>query len=71
MWRGWHTAVMTNAPPPNPRINEVWVDDDGVMKRFNGSDWVPYLDMADSPLYGPNVIEKIDVENSDDDQGGE
>jgi hypothetical protein len=67
MRRGWHTAAMTNAQPPNPNLNQVWVDDKGELKRFDGSDWVPYLDVPDSPLYEPWAVEKKDTEETDDD----
>ena len=66
MWRGWHTDAMMNAPPPNPELNQVWVDDNGEMKRFDGSGWVPYLDVPDSPLYEPQAVEKKDAGDTGD-----
>jgi hypothetical protein len=76
MWRGWHTDAMTSAPPPNPGLNQVWVDDNGEMKRFDGFGWVPYLDVPDSPLYEPQAVEKKDAGDTgngetDDGEGGQ
>lgn len=48
---------MTNSPPPDPQPNDVWVDDAGAMKYFNGTDWVPYLDLPDINLE-PNLVER-------------
>jgi hypothetical protein len=66
MWRGWHTDAMTCAPPPDPGLNQVWVDDSGEMRRFDGSGWVPYLDVPDSPLYEPQAVEKKDAGDTGD-----
>jgi hypothetical protein len=60
---------MTNAPPPNPGLNQVWVDDNGEMRRFDGSGWVPYLDVPDSPLYEPQAIERKDAGDGKADDG--
>ena len=64
---------MTNAPPPNPKLNQVWVDDNGEMKRFDGSGWVPYLDVPDSPLYEQKAVVKRDAGDgaTNDDEGGQ
>jgi hypothetical protein len=50
---------MTEVPPPNPQMNAVWVDAAGEMKYFNGSEWVPYLDVPDGGLQ-PNLVTKDD-----------
>jgi hypothetical protein len=55
--RGWHTAAMSDVPPPNPRANDVWIDDHGELRYFNGNEWVWYPDVPDSDLQ-PDVVIK-------------
>jgi len=54
---GWHTAAMSEAPPPNPKANDVWIDDHGELRYFNGNEWVPYPDVPDGDLQ-PEVVIK-------------
>jgi hypothetical protein len=53
----WHTTVMTKSPPPEPQANDVWVDDAGAMKYFNGAEWILYFDLPDVSLE-PNLLER-------------
>lgn len=48
---------MTTSPPPNPQANDTWLDDAGELKYFNGTAWVPYVDLPDVPLE-PNFLER-------------
>lgn len=40
---------MKNLPPANPRVNETWVDDDGELHVWNGSEWTLYEDRPRLP----------------------
>jgi len=48
---------MSEAPPPNPKANDVWIDDHGELRYFNGNEWVPYPDVPDGDLQ-PEVVIK-------------
>jgi hypothetical protein len=48
---------MAKSPPPDPQANDVWVDDAGEMTYFNGTAWVPYLELPDVNLE-PNLLER-------------
>jgi hypothetical protein len=50
---------MSDAPPPNPELNDAWVDAAGELKYFNGSEWVLYLDVPDGNL-PPNLVTRDD-----------
>jgi hypothetical protein len=54
---GWHTAAMSDVPPPDPKANDVWIDDHGELRYFNGTEWVPYPDVPDGDLQ-PEVVIK-------------
>lgn len=56
---------MATAPPPDPDINDVWIDDKGDMQRFDGVQWLPYLDVPDlgDPPLEPQAAEKADNED--------
>ena len=56
---GWHTAAMTDAPPPDPKANDVWIDEHGELKYFNGDEWVPYPDIPDGDLQ-PEVVIRVE-----------
>jgi hypothetical protein len=48
---------MEYPPPKNPRVNQTWVDDDGVLHVWDGTDWVLYEDLPffePDPLYREN-----------------
>jgi hypothetical protein len=45
---------MTDSPPPNPKVNDAWVDGD-VLKFFDGSQWVPYAGPPAPPPGGDAV----------------
>jgi hypothetical protein len=54
---------MTGTPPPNPRVNDVWIDDAGELFYWNGSDWMPYEDPPEWPGDGdpgPNWLYRDD-----------
>lgn len=55
--QGWHTAAMSETPPPDPKANDVWIDDHGELRYFNGNEWVPYPDVPDGDLQ-PEVVIK-------------
>jgi hypothetical protein len=38
-------------PPKDPEVNDAWVDDDGDLYTWDGTDWVPFEDI---PFFGPN-----------------
>jgi hypothetical protein len=40
-----------NTPPENPAVNDTWMDDDGDLYVWNGTDWVPFEDV---PFFEPN-----------------
>jgi hypothetical protein len=44
---------MENPPPKDPRVNQAWVDDDGALYVWDGTDWVPYQDM---PFFEPDPL---------------
>src|SRR5580693_9189646 len=47
---GWcHTAVMTHAQPPDPRVEKTWVNDAGELFVSDGTSWLPYEDLPDWP----------------------
>ena len=48
-----HTAGMKNPPPKNPRVNQTWVDDDGVLHVWDGTDWLLYEDL---PFFEPDPL---------------
>ncbi len=50
---------MTDTPPSNPEINDVWIDDAGELKYFNGREWAPYLEVADGDLK-PHIVARAD-----------
>jgi hypothetical protein len=60
--RGWHAVGMTNTPPDHAEINDIWIDDQGAMKRFDGTTWQPYLDLPDGPPLEPHVVVKREVD---------
>ncbi|HEX4832951.1 MAG TPA: hypothetical protein VH478_17860 [Trebonia sp.] len=35
---------MQNPPPEKPQVNDIWVDDDNVLRVWDGGQWVPYED---------------------------
>jgi hypothetical protein len=48
---------MSDVPPPDPEANDVWIDDHGELRYFNGTEWVPYPDVPDGDLQ-PEVVIK-------------
>ena len=50
---------MTDAPPPDPKANDVWIDEHGELKYFNGDEWVPYPDIPDGDLQ-PEVVIRVE-----------
>jgi hypothetical protein len=51
--RRCHTAGMENPAPKNPQVNQTWVDDDGVLYVWDGTDWVLYEDL---PFFEPDPL---------------
>jgi hypothetical protein len=37
--RRCHTAGMPNSPPGSPRVNDVWIKDDGELRCWDGEKW--------------------------------
>lgn len=54
--RGWHAVGMTDMKPENPQIDDVWINDDGEMERFDGTSWQPYNDVPDGPPLEPHIV---------------
>ena len=48
---------MTSGPPSNPERNDVWVDA-GVLKYFDGAEWVLYEEVPDIAPLDPLLVEK-------------
>ena len=49
---------MKNLAPKNPRRNQAWVDDDGVLRVWDGSDWALYDDVL--PTEPEPLLKRID-----------
>ena len=50
----WHTSDMGNPLPSNPRVNDTWIDDDGELHVWDGTQWALYEDPSrlDDVEYG-------------------
>lgn len=43
---------MANSKPSNPEKYDTWIDDDGELHVFNGTDWEPYSSPPRAPEGG-------------------
>jgi|1186.fasta_scaffold1263471_1 hypothetical protein len=41
-----------STPPEDPKLNDTWVDDVGDLYTWDGTDWVPFEDIA---YFEPNT----------------
>ena len=40
--------------PENPRLNEAWIDDDGILRCWDGEEWAVYTDMPEVQACAPS-----------------
>jgi hypothetical protein len=45
---------MPTSPPPDPQVDDTWIDDAGELFYWNGSDWVAYEDPPEWPGEDPD-----------------
>jgi hypothetical protein len=51
-----HTALMSSEKPADPAQNETWIDGNGDLMVYKGSEWVPYQAVAAGDLFDPSVL---------------
>jgi hypothetical protein len=64
---------MSDSPPANPAVDDVWVDAAGELKYFDGRDWLPYQDLPPGPDLPPaqamrKETEKVEKEKPEGDR---
>jgi hypothetical protein len=60
--------AMSHAPPANPVVNDVWLDD-GELKYFDGHDWQLYKDLTTGPDLLPQLVVRDDTEEKPEGEG--
>ena len=45
---------MGNTPPPDPRVNDTWIDDAGELLYWDGAAWAAYADPPEWPGEDPD-----------------
>jgi hypothetical protein len=46
--RWCHTSVMANDPPSDAGKNDIWIDAQGELFFFDGTNWVRYVELLDA-----------------------
>jgi hypothetical protein len=47
---------MSSEKPADPAQNETWIDGNGDLMVYKGSEWVPYQEVAAGDLFDPSVL---------------